>query len=102
MHPTINDPEEIIRTAPAVLVDFFAEWCEPCKWLDPALLDLEKIFSGKLQVMKTDVDEHKMFSEKSRVMSVPTLIFYKNGMEQWRYQGVPDKSFLIKIIENNL
>lgn len=70
-----------------VLVDFFATWCEPCSYLDEILAELEKKMGDTIRIVKIDVDQQPDLSRAMRVMSVPTLMIYKNGEFKWRMAG---------------
>lgn len=70
-----------------VLVDFFATWCEPCSYLDEILAELEKKMGDTIRIVKIDVDQQPDLSRALRVMSVPTLMIYKNGEFKWRMAG---------------
>lgn len=70
-----------------VLVDFYATWCEPCKYLDEILVDLEGRLGGKAEIMKLDVDEQKELAQFYGIRSVPTLMIFKEGELKWRMAG---------------
>jgi len=70
-----------------VLVDFYATWCEPCKYLDEILQELEERFNGKAKIVKLDIDEHPALKAHFTIMSVPTLMIFKNGEQLWRMPG---------------
>ena len=85
-----------------VLVDFFAEWCGPCKMLSPILADVAKAMDGKVVVGKVDIDQESDIAMKFQVMSVPTLIIFKNGQEVRRVVGLKDKDSLVTLIRSVL
>jgi thioredoxin 1 len=70
-----------------VLVDFYATWCEPCKYLDEILVELESRLGGKAEILKLDVDEQKELSQVYGIRSVPTLMIFKEGELKWRMAG---------------
>ncbi|CAN5576004.1 hypothetical protein BH11BAC2_BH11BAC2_08900 [soil metagenome] len=70
-----------------VLVDFFATWCEPCKYLDQILDELELRLGDKVSILKLDVDEQQQLKTEYTIMSVPTLMIFKNGKLMWRMPG---------------
>ena len=70
-----------------VLVDFYATWCEPCKYLDEILTELEPRLKDKATIIKLDVDDHPELKKHFTIMSVPTLMIFKNGELQWRMPG---------------
>lgn len=79
--------ESAIQSAQPVLVDFYADWCEPCKWLDPILEELTQRVAGKAEILKVNTEAHPVIAENYHIRSVPTLIIFKNGVELWRMQG---------------
>ncbi|WP_022799292.1 thioredoxin [Thermus islandicus] len=77
----VNDAsfEEVLRGSSLVLVDFWAEWCAPCRMIAPILEELAQEYDGKLVVAKLDVDENPKTAMRYRVMSIPTVILFKEG-----------------------
>jgi len=88
---------ETILSQPLVLVDFYATWCEPCKWAEPILDVVIEKFSGKLNLHKIDIDEQPDVARDHHVLSVPTLILFKDGSEVWRMRGFDTAPALTKI-----
>lgn len=83
---------EVFDSPVPVLVDFGAEWCHPCKQLDPIVEELAKQWSDKVKVVKLDIDENTETTTRFGIMGVPTLVLFKNGDEQERLTGfVPKK-----------
>lgn len=78
-----------------VLVDFWAEWCAPCKVMLPTLNDVADSSDGSYQVAKVDVDKNQALAQKLQIRSIPTLIIFRNGKEVARHVGIKTKSFLI-------
>lgn len=76
---TGNFDTEVVQSAQPVVVDFWAEWCQPCKMLSPVLDRVAQRFTGQLKVVKCNVDENQEIAMKYGVMSIPNLIFFKNG-----------------------
>ena len=74
-----NFKEEVLKAELPVLVDFFAEWCGPCKMVAPVIEDVAKEYSGKIKVVKVDVDEAGSTASDYGVMSVPTIMIFKAG-----------------------
>jgi len=79
-----------------VLIDFYAEWCEPCKWVEPVIDEVIKEFRGKLILRKIDVDMQPAIARERLILSVPTLILLENGKEIWRMRGFDTAPVLIK------
>ena len=74
-----NFDEEVLKSAEPVLVDFFAEWCGPCKAMAPALEQVATELAGKIKVAKLDVDQNPDVTQKYRIQAMPTLMIFKNG-----------------------
>ena len=81
LHLNESEFNEKIPTAPIAMVDFWATWCGPCKMLAPVVEDLGKKYEGKALIGKVDVDENQALAGKYGVMSIPTVIFFKDGKE---------------------
>ena len=78
---------EVLKSAEPVLVDFFAEWCGPCKAMAPALDQISSEMAGKVKVVKVDVDASGEIAQKYKIQAMPTLIMFKNGKEVDRHVG---------------
>lgn len=92
---------EIINSDKPVLVDFFADWCGPCKTLAPILKDTKDELGEDVKIVKIDVDRNQQLSEKYQVRGVPTLILFQNGQQLWRQSGVVQKSALVQLIKSH-
>lgn len=84
--------QKVIKSKLPVLVDFFAEWCGPCKSAAPILEELSKDYSGKVEIAKLDVDESNKIAGEFGVMSIPTVIMFKDGKEVERKVGFGGRS----------
>ena len=92
LHISDNDfQEKVIKSDKPVLVDFFATWCGPCKMAGPVLDKLADEFTGKVEIVKMDVDENPQIPGKFGVMSIPTVIMFKGGKEAERKVGFAGK-----------
>ena len=94
--------QEIINQDKPVLVDFFAEWCGPCKMMSPILDDVKKRVGENASIIKIDVDKNPQAAATYQVRGVPTLILFKNGKPLWRQSGVVPANELERLIKENL
>ena len=91
--------DQIINSEKPVLVDFFAEWCGPCKMMAPILKDVKQSIGESATIVKVDVDKNPQASNKFQVQGVPTLILFKKGEILWRQSGVVPKQGLLDVLK---
>ena len=90
---------ELIQSPNPVLVDFYAEWCGPCQIMKPRILDVAERMGDNVKVVQIDVDKEKELATRFRISSVPTLIIFKNGKQQWRQSGIISALALMKLLQ---
>jgi thioredoxin 1 len=94
--------QDLISGDKPVLVDFFAEWCGPCKIMAPILKELKHQVGDSLTILKVDVDRNPQASEAYRIQGVPTLILFRKGQVKWRQSGVVESRQLQEVIDQVL
>jgi len=87
---------KLIGSNTPVLVDFYADWCGPCKAMSPAIQEVSKEVEGKARVIKVNIDKNQAAAMQYNVRAVPTFIIFKQGQQVWRHAGMIDKSTLEK------
>ena len=90
---------ELIQSSKPVLVDFYAEWCGPCQIMKPRILDVAERMGDNVKVIQINVDKEKELATRFRIASVPTLIIFKNGKQQWRQSGIISAHALMKLLK---
>ncbi len=93
--------KDIINETPLVLVDFYADWCGPCKMMKPILSDLKSKIGNSARILKIDVDKNKRLAGSLNVQSIPTLVLYKKGEVVWRKAGIVQANELSALIKKH-
>jgi len=92
---------EIINTGKPVLIDFFADWCGPCKMLAPILKEVKDELGESVSILKIDVDKNQPLASQYDVRGVPTMILFKDGQQLWRQSGVVPKDEIVRILRQH-
>ncbi|NOX47365.1 MAG: thioredoxin [Chlorobi bacterium] len=102
-HIVLNYPnfDEVVANS-FILVDFWAEWCQPCKVLEPILSDIAYGFEGNLKIGKVNVDDNRALATKYGVMNIPTLILFKNGKRLEQITGLHPKDRILSLINKHI
>ena len=93
---------DVLQSDKAVLVDYWAEWCAPCKMIAPLLSDVAGEYEDRMTVVKLNIDENPNMPSKYGVRSIPTLMLFKGGAVEAQKVGAMSKSQLMEFLENNL
>lgn len=94
--------QSILNDSKPVLVDFFAEWCGPCKVQAPVLKEVKTDVGDSVRILKIDVDKSPAIAQQFQVSGVPTLILFSNGQPVWRQSGVASRKQLVDIIKQHI
>ena len=86
-----NFPEQVLKSGTPIVVDFWAEWCGPCKMLAPVLDELAGEYDGKVKIGKVNIDEYQQLAINYGINSIPTLLFFKNGQVADQVIGMRSK-----------
>ncbi len=97
-----NFSKEVINSDKPVLIDFYADWCGPCRAMSPIVEDIAQEVSGKVKVLKVNVDEENELAEKYQISTIPTLVLIKNGEAVKNIIGLRDKNELLRFINSNI
>ena len=97
-----NFDQDVLQADVPVLLDFWAEWCGPCKMIGPLLVELSEEYAKKVKIVKLNVDENNNTAIQYAVRSIPTLILFKDGQVQAQHIGAAAKGQLKQFIDSNL
>ncbi|WP_411895735.1 thioredoxin [Winogradskyella sp. A2] len=93
---------KIINSQVPVLVDFYADWCGPCKMLTPVLKEVKNELGDQIKIVKIDVDKNQALANTYQVRGVPTMLLFKEGKQVWRQSGVLQKTDIVSVIQNHI
>lgn len=91
--------QEVLKSDLPVLVDFWAPWCAPCRAITPTLEEVAAAYTGRLKVAKMNVDEHTKVATQYHIVSIPTLLFFKNGQVVQQIVGAVAKAKIVEAVE---
>ncbi len=94
--------QDVLKSATPVLVDYWAEWCGPCRMIAPILEDIAKDYQGRMSVMKVNVDENRSVPAKFGIRGIPTLMLFKDGSVAATKVGALSKSQLVSFLDASL
>ena len=93
---------DIINGDTPVLVDFYADWCAPCKMMPPILREVKDKLGDKIRIVKIDTEKNPAISQRYQIRSIPTMILFKRGVNKWQTSGVIPSTQLISTLQNYL
>lgn len=93
---------ELINSETPVLIDFYADWCQPCHMLAPILKDVKDELGDKIQVIKVNTEVNPNVAAKYQIRGIPTMILFKNGQQLWRQSGVLPKENILQALQPHL
>jgi thioredoxin 1 len=99
---TANWETEVLKSQGLVMIDFWAAWCGPCRMISPTVEELSKEYSGKLKVLKLNTDENSEIASQYKIMGIPTIMFFKDGVKLDQIVGVVPKQQLKEKIDSFL
>ncbi len=103
IHVTDSNFEDVVLKADGpVLVDYWAEWCGPCKMIDPLLHELADEYDGKLRIAKLNIDQNQQVTSRFKIRGIPTLMIFENGEHQGTKVGALTKSALKAFVDENV
>lgn len=92
---------QLIQSDTPVLVDFYADWCGPCKVMSPVITEVARSMNGRARVIKVDIDKSPQAAQAYQVQSVPTFMIFRRGSIMWRHSGTIDKNALISVLNQH-
>ncbi len=98
---TLNFDNEVLQSNQMVVVDFWAEWCGPCKYVGPIIDELSNEYAGRVNIGKVDVDKYPRIAEKYKIMNIPTILFFKNGQIIDKIKGAAPKRDFVSLLEKH-
>jgi thioredoxin len=97
-----NFEEEVLKSEKPVLVDFWADWCSPCRMIAPAVESIAADYAGRAKVGKLNVDQNQSVPSRYNIRSIPTLLLFKNGQIQEQMVGATSKGNIAKLLDKNI
>ena len=97
-----NFEKEVINSKDKVIVDFYANWCMPCKMMSPILEEISEELGERVKVVKIDLDDNIDLAEEYNIMNIPTIMIFNNGEVIETFEGVTDKQTILDVINNSI
>lgn len=94
--------QEVLKSEKPVLVDYWAEWCGPCKMIAPILEDIAKSYTNRIKICKMDVDSNELIPSQYSIRGIPTLMLFKNGVAEVSKTGAMSRSQLAAFLDSNI
>ncbi|MCG8476062.1 MAG: thioredoxin [Cytophagales bacterium] len=94
--------KSLVNKGKIVLIDFYADWCGPCQTLTPIISQVAKEYTGKINVLKINIDKNQPLANKLSIRSIPTMVLYREGQQVWRHSGLLTKKELESVLEQNI
>lgn len=94
-----NFEEEVLKTEKKVIVDFYADWCGPCKMMSPVIDEISEELGDSVKVVKINLDDNINLADKYQVMSIPTIMVFDNGKVLETFVGVTDKEKIVNVVK---
>ncbi len=91
---------DLIQSDQPVLVDFYADWCQPCHAMTPVIKEVAKAVEGRARVVKVNIDKNQAAARQFNVSAVPTFIIFRKGQIIWRHSGTTDKNSLLRQLQS--
>ncbi len=97
---TIETYQELVKSSPSVLIEFYATWCPHCQKMMPIVEQVKELLSGTAEVYQFDIDKNVKLAAQVEVQSIPTFIVYRDGQEVWRHTGEVDGELLVSKVQS--
>lgn len=93
---------EIVKGDKPVLIDFYADWCQPCKMMPPILKKVKSQLGDKIRILKIDVDKNQAIAQKHQIQSIPTIVVFKKGQIVFKQPGVMQAEQIVQVLNSHI